>query len=75
MLDAVERELARLEAADGVRRFVWIDMFCASQNLLAGTFMPDDAAELDQAAYLTRKEDTDHIFEDALKSGTPIAEE
>ena len=41
MLDAVEGQLERLEAADGRPRFVWIDMFCASQNLLAGVFEPD----------------------------------
>ena len=29
----------QLEEADGARsRFVWIDMFCASQNLLAGKY-------------------------------------
>lgn len=35
MLDAIERSLATLEA-DGKRRYVWIDIFCASQNLLQG---------------------------------------
>jgi hypothetical protein len=38
MLDAIERRLAELEAADGVTRYVWIDMFAASQTLLAGEF-------------------------------------
>ena len=35
MLDAIEKILAALEA-DGKRRYVWIDIFCASQNLLQG---------------------------------------
>ena len=73
MLHAVERTLARLEE-DGRQRFVWIDMFCASQNLLSGEFLPESedkrlmlktSAPMDYAA---RKEDTDTIFEDALKT-------
>ena len=35
LLDAMERALKKLEA-DGRPRFVWIDIFCASQNLLSG---------------------------------------
>jgi len=35
LLAAVERVLAKLEA-DGTRRYVWIDILCASQNLLQG---------------------------------------
>eukprot|EP00964_Phaeocystis_antarctica_P002369 scaffold1228_cov66-Phaeocystis_antarctica.AAC.1 len=35
LLDAVERVLAKLET-DGTRRYVWIDILCASQNLLQG---------------------------------------
>ena len=35
MLDAIEKILAALEA-DGKRRYVWIDILCASQNLLQG---------------------------------------
>jgi hypothetical protein len=38
MLDAIERRLAELEAADGVTRYVWIDIFAASQTLLSGEF-------------------------------------
>ena len=44
--------MAELEAKDGVTRYVWIDMFAASQNLLAGVFK--DAAitkEADPAGY------------------------
>ena len=77
MLGAVDRELERLEAADGRKRYVWVDMFCASQNLLAGHYFASDAekAELKakapagaHPAYLARKEDTDNIFGDALAS-------
>ena len=35
---AVETKLTELEAKDGARRFCWVDMYAASQNLLAGTF-------------------------------------
>ena len=67
MLDAIERRLAELEAADGMTRFVWVDMFAASQTLLAGAFKsPDVTKEGDLEGYLARKEDTDSIFDDAL---------
>merc|ERR1740130_249687 len=65
MLDAIERLLAKLEAKDGWTRFVWVDMFCASQNLLAGVYR--DAAvtkDSDPEGYRAREEDTDHIFDD-----------
>ena len=54
MLGAVDRELERLEAADGRKRYVWVDMFCASQNLLAGHYFASDAekASDDAALYL-----------------------
>eukprot|EP00900_Chrysochromulina_parva_P006734 jgi/Chrpa1/16061/Chrysochromulina_OHIO_Genome00014945-RA len=65
MLDAIERRLAELEAADGVTRYVWIDMFAASQTLLAGEF---DAGRYPRGseAHTARKEDTDHVFADAM---------
>ena len=66
MLDAIERTLAALERADGRPRFAWVDMFCASQNLLAGVFRNDAPhGSADRAA---RKEDTDRIFDDAIDS-------
>ena len=74
MLAAIERTLAPLEAADGVVRYVWVDMFAASQNLLAGRYLPTTAearAELKRAnaaAYRARKEDTDTIFELAIEA-------
>ena len=72
MLAAIERKVEALEAADGVRRFVWVDMFAASQNLLAGRYLPKSGAERDKLkrrnpeAYRARKEDTDTIFESAI---------
>jgi tetratricopeptide (TPR) repeat protein len=65
MLDAIERRLAELEAADGVTRYVWIDMFAASQTLLAGEF---DAGRYPRGSeeHKARKEDTDHVFADAM---------
>jgi len=68
MLDAVERALEELERADGRTRFVWIDMFCASQNLLAGVFRDDARFPKGTPEYEARKEDTDHIFDDALRA-------
>ena len=72
MLDAIERTLGALEAADGRVRYVWVDMFAASQTLLAGAFLPEAPearARLkadDRGAYAARKEDTDTIFDSAL---------
>jgi len=65
MLDAIERRLAELEAADGVTRYVWIDIFAASQTLLAGEF---DAGRYPRGSeeHTARKEDTDHVFADAM---------
>ena len=73
MLMAIESKVADLEVADGLTRFVWIDMFAASQNLLAGRYLPiqgDERTALrlkDPAAYRVRKEDTDRIFESAME--------
>ena len=52
MLDAIERRLAELEAADGVTRYVWIDIFAASQTLLSGEF---EAGRYPRAARRTRR--------------------
>ena len=71
MLFAIEGKVAAL-AEDGRTRYVWIDMFCASQNLLAGTFLPLDETAREQLKatdlidYKARKEQTDRIFEDAF---------
>jgi hypothetical protein len=49
-------------------------MFCASQNLLAGVYLPESEEErnemrlLNPQPYAARKEDTNHIFDDALAS-------
>ena len=42
LLAAIERVLAKLEAADGKRRYVWVDILCASQNLLQGVIKDPD---------------------------------
>ena len=70
MLDAVERGIQRLEAEAGGegRVLVWIDMFCASQNLLGGVYRDDANHPKGSPGYKARKEDTDNIFGDALKA-------
>ena len=42
LLAAIERVLAKLEAADGKRCYVWVDILCASQNLLQGVIKDPD---------------------------------
>eukprot|EP00966_Prymnesium_polylepis_P118203 2732954-Prymnesium_polylepis.1 len=69
MLGAIERLLGGgLARDDGAPpRFVWVDMFAASQNLLAGAFRdPAVTKEADPEGYLARKEDTDQLFDGAL---------
>ena len=41
MLSAVRSALHRLKAEGEPMPFVWIDMFCASQNLLGGVYRDD----------------------------------
>ena len=65
MLDAIERRLAELEAEDGITRYVWSDMFAASQTLLAGEFDADRYPRGSEERK-ARKEDTDHVFADAI---------
>ena len=71
MLDVIERRLAELEAADGVTRYVWIDIFAASQTLLSGEF---DAGRYPRGSeeHTARKEDTDHVFADAMAAISEI---
>ena len=71
MLDAIERRLDELEAADGVTRYVWIDIFAASQTLLSGEF---DAGRYPRGSeeHTARKEDTDHVFADAMAAISEI---
>ena len=73
MIASIEGLVRRLEAEpDAERRYIWVDMFCASQNLLGGVFLPADEAEkeklkkTDEASYKARKEDTNNIFDDAI---------
>ena len=71
VLAALRRALPRLAAggaAGGGRQAVWVDMFCASQNLLAGAYRdPAITKESDPAGYAARKEDTDRVFDDAFE--------
>lgn len=49
--------------------YAWIDLFCASQLLLAGAFKDKSITrESDLSGYLARKEDTDNIFEHAIET-------
>ena len=66
MLSAVRNALKRLAAEGETMPFVWIDMFCASQNLLGGVYRDDANHPKGSPGYKARKEDTDHIFDDAL---------
>jgi len=72
MLDAVERKLDELEATDGVTRFVWIDIFAASQTLLAGEFAGAEDFVWGSEDFKERKEDTDHVFADAMAAISEI---
>ena len=68
MLASIQDVVQPLEAEGGERR-VWVDMFCASQNLLAGVYCsPSISKESDPAGYYARKEDTNRIFDDALEA-------
>ena len=78
MLYAIIRQVEALEKEDGRRRYVWIDMFCASQNLLAGAFLPIDPTEREALKasnpieYGRRKEQTDKLFDGAIDSVNEI---
>ena len=78
MLFALEEKLTELETADGVQRYVWVDLFCASQTLLSDVFLPVGAyarAQLqasDPHGYAACKEDTSHILEDAMEWVTEV---
>ena len=72
VLDAVERAMHRL-TANGRPPFVWVDIFCASQNLLTGKYRDETVSkESDYLSYLARKEDTDRIFDGALEHITTM---
>ena len=72
MLAAIDDVVRPLEADNG-ERHVWVDMFCASQNLLAGVYRtPSITKESEPAGYLARKEDTDRIFDDALEAVSEV---
>ena len=83
---AIETAAARVQARDrGRAPLFWLDMFCASQNLLAGTYQdevltrqykassPSDSGYATlQARYKATKEDTDNIFGDAIEATRTI---
>ena len=76
MLFAIERKVEALEKLDGRRRYVWIDMFCASQTLLAGTCSPDDGGkklkDSNPVDYGKRKEQTDKLFDGAIAAVSEV---
>ena len=74
---ACERAVVRLnaseaEAAPPPARFLWLDMLCASQNLLAGKYENLKRFPKGTPGHAARKEDTDRIFEDAFESDACI---
>lgn len=70
MLDAVERKMAALEREDGRTRYVFIDMICVSQNLVAGVFLsPRVSTEYDrggEAAVHEELEDIRNLMDSAM---------
>ena len=71
MLDAIEQKLDELEAADGITRYVWIDILAASQTLLSGEFAAD-RYPWGSEEHKARTEDTDHVFADAMAAISEI---
>ena len=67
---AVQRGVGRLgkggSGRGGKPRFVWLDMLCASQNLLAGKYEDEARHPKGTPGYAARKEDTDDLFDGAL---------
>ena len=57
MLYAIIRQVEALEKEDGKRRYVWIDMFCACQNLLANVFLPSDRRSARRSRPLTERDE------------------
>ena len=80
MLKAIMRVSARLNdeargspPSSSSCTYAWIDLFCASQLLLAGAFKDKSITrESDLSGYLARKEDTANIFEHAIQTTSTI---
>ena len=80
MLKAIMRASARLNdeargspPSSSSCTYAWIDLFCASQLLLAGAFKDKSITrESDLSGYLARKEDTANIFEHAIQTTSTI---
>ena len=68
---AVERSVNRLHA-DETEQFVWMDVLCASQNLLNGRYEDTDNYPRGTEGYAARKEDMDHLFDNAMKECSSI---
>ena len=73
VVNAIGRVVDRIHAdEEECTRYFWIDMYCASQNLLGGKYFASEEEKMrlkgipGQAEYLRRKEDTDSLFEDAV---------
>jgi len=67
MLAAIERKVESLEREDGRTRYVFIDIYCASQNLLAGAFhSPHVTKEADPHGYAERHEDIGGVMDGAM---------
>ncbi|KAL1495725.1 hypothetical protein AB1Y20_016592 [Prymnesium parvum] len=67
MLAAIERKVESLEREDGRTRYVFIDIFCASQNLLTGAFhSPHVTKEADPRGYAERHEDIGGVMDGAM---------
>ena len=69
---ACERAITRLNAEDAATRFLWLDMLCASQNLLAGTYQDLTKFPAGTPGHAARKEDTDALFDGALDASAEI---
>jgi len=70
VVEACERGVGRLGGGGG-GGFLWLDMLCASQNLLAGAY-EDARFPRGSAEHAARKEDTDNLFDGALDAASSI---
>ena len=69
LLEAIDETVDSLQEVDGVERRVWIDLFSASQNLLAGAYQgPKVAAAAEREWLHARRQESSQVFEQALAS-------
>ena len=70
---ALASDHGRRDAGDrSGQRFMWLDLLCASQNLLAGRYEGAEQYPTGSPQSDARKEDTDRLFDDALRAATEI---